>query len=308
MRVFVTGGTGSIGGYAVPALVAAGHEVSALARSDSKAQVLRGQGATAVEVSLFDRDALTTVFRGNDAVVNLASALPSSQRFMLASAWTECQRVRTEGSAAVVDAALGGGVSRVVQESVAMIYRDGGDRWIDEDWPVDHYPIAAGNHAAESSARRFAQSGSDAVILRFGMFYALGAAHSEQIMGLARRHIGFQAGRSDTFMSSIHLADAASAVVAALECPAGTYNIVDDEPVTKKQNTQAMAEAVGTTVWATVPGRLALLLAERTTSLTRSLRVSNARFRTATDWKPHYRSVREGYRSMAAHAGPQSPA
>jgi nucleoside-diphosphate-sugar epimerase len=303
MRVFVTGGTGAIGGHAVPALIAAGHEVSAMARSDSKAEVLRHQGAAPVQVSLFDRDGLTKAISGHDAVVNLASALPSPQRFMLKSAWTECQRIRTEGSATVVDAALGAGVPRVVQESVAMIYRDGGDRWIDENWPVDHYPIAAGNHAAESSARRFAESGRDAVILRLGLFYGLGAAHSEQIMGLARRHIAFQAGRSDTYLSSIHLADAGSAVVAALGCPAGTYNIVDDDPVTKRQNTQAMEEAVGTKAWITGPGRLALLLGDRITSMSRSLRVSNARFRAAADWKPHYPSVREGYRSMGADAG-----
>lgn len=200
MRVFVTGGTGAIGGHAVPALVAAGHEVTTMARSTAKAEVLRSQGATAVRVSLFDRGGLITAFGGHDAVVNLASALPPPQRFTLKSAWTECQRIRTEGSATVVDAALDVGVARVVQESVAMIYHDGRDRWIDEDWPVDHYPIAAGNHAAESSARRFAESGRDAVILRFGLFYGPGATHSEQIMNLARRHIAFQAGRADTYI------------------------------------------------------------------------------------------------------------
>jgi nucleoside-diphosphate-sugar epimerase len=195
MRVFVTGGTGAIGGHTVPALLAAGHDVTAMARSDTKAEALRGQGATVVRVSLFDRDGLTTAFHGHDAVVNLASALPSPQRFMLKTAWTECQRIRTEGSATVVDAALAADVSRLVQESVAMIYQDGADHWIDETCPVDHYPIAAGNHAAESSATRFAQSGRDAVVLRFGMFYGPGAAHSEQIMALARRHVAFQAGR-----------------------------------------------------------------------------------------------------------------
>jgi nucleoside-diphosphate-sugar epimerase len=208
MRVFVTGGTGAIGGHTVPALVAAGHDVTALARSDTKASVLASQGATPVQVSLFDRDGLTKAFTGHDAVVNMASALPSPQRFILKSAWAECQRIRSEGSAAVADAALAAAVPRLVQESVAMIYHDGGDHWIDEDSPVDRYPIASGNHGAESSARRFAETGSDAVILRFGLFYGPGAAHSEQIMDMARRHIAFQAGRAETYMSSIHLADA----------------------------------------------------------------------------------------------------
>lgn len=154
---------------------------------------------------------------------------------MVKSAWTECQHIRTEGSAAVVDAASADGVARLVQESVAMIYHDGGDCWIDEDWPVDRFRIVVGNHAAESNSRRFAGTGRQAVVLRFGLFYGPGAAQGEQIMDLARRHIVFQAGQGDTYMPSIHLADAAGAAFAALECPAGTYNIVDDEPVTKSR-------------------------------------------------------------------------
>ncbi|WP_409429461.1 NAD-dependent epimerase/dehydratase family protein [Mycobacterium sp. SMC-11] len=303
MRVFITGGTGAIGGHTIPALIAAGHEVTAMVRDDAKASVVTGQGATPIQVSLFDRDALSKAFRGHDAVVNMASALPPPQRFVLKSAWEQCHRIRTEGSAAVVAAAHAAGVSRVVQESVAMLYRDGADRWLDEDCPVDHYPISTGNHAAEASARRFAETGGDAVILRFGLFYGPGAAHSEQIMDIARRHVAFQAGRRDSYMSSIYLTDAASAVVAALTCAAGTYNVVDDEPVTKSQNTQALADSAGVRPWITGPGQLALLLGDRTTSMTRSLRVSNKRFREATGWAPRYRSVREGYLAMAVIAG-----
>lgn len=296
MRVFVTGGTGAIGTYTVPALIAAGHTVSALARSDATAAALRAHGATPVRVSLFDRDGLTAAFTGHDAVANLASALPSTRRFLLKSAWTQCHRIRRDGSAAVVDAAAAAGVGRVIQESVVMIYRDGGDQWIDESWPTQRYFIAEGNHAAEDSARRF---GPGAVILRFGMFYGPGAAHSEELMSLARRHIGFGAGRPQSYVSSIQLADAADAVVAALDCAGGTYNIVDDEPVTAGDNMRAMAAAVGAAPWVRGPGRAALLLGDRSTSMTRSLRVRNARFRAATGWSPRYPSVREGYRAMA---------
>ncbi|MEW5810698.1 MAG: NAD-dependent epimerase/dehydratase family protein [Actinomycetota bacterium] len=300
MRVFITGGTGAIGSYAVSALIGAGHVVSALARSDAKANLLTRQGATPARVSLFDRESLTAAMAGCDAVVNVASALPSTAGFLRQSAWRECQRVRGEGSAAVVDACRRAGVPTLIQESVAMIYADNAGDWIDEDHPVEHYPIASGNHAAEANARRFADTGGCAVVLRFGVFYGRGAAHSEQILALARHHIGFVAGRGDGYMSSIHVADAAAAVVAALECRGGTFNVVDDEPVTKRQHATACAEAVDTRPWMNVPGRLGLLLGDRLTSLTRSLRVSNARFRTATDWKPRYPSVREGYRDMGA--------
>jgi nucleoside-diphosphate-sugar epimerase len=103
-----------------------------------------------------------------------------------------------------------------------MIYADGGSGWITEDHPVDHYQIARGNHSAEANARHFADTGGCATMLRFGVFYGHGAAHSEQILHLARHHVGFAPGRPDTFISSIHLVDAADAVVAALSCAGGT--------------------------------------------------------------------------------------
>jgi nucleoside-diphosphate-sugar epimerase len=303
MRIFVTGATGAIGTYAVPALVAAGHTVTALARTPAKAATLHSQGAQPVSASLFDRDGLCRAFDGHDAVVNLASALPATHKMILMSAWTENHRVRGEGSTNVVDAALTVGIPQLIQESVVMFYRDGGDRWIDEDWPTDTLPTSAGNRAAEANARRFAHDGGTAVILRFGIFYGPVAAHSEQFMALARRHIGFQAGRPDSYVSSIHLADAAEAVTAALKAPTGIYNVVDDQPVTARDNTNAMAEAVGTTAWLRAPGRYGLLLGKRTTSVTRSLRVSHNRFRAATAWKPRYASVWDGYRAMASAVG-----
>jgi nucleoside-diphosphate-sugar epimerase len=299
MRVFVTGGTGAIGGCTVPALIAAGHTVSALARSDVKAELLSRQGARPVHVSLFDRHALTAAFANHDAVVNLATALPPMASALRRSAWKPCERVRAQGSAAVVDAGQAANVPRLVQESVVMIYADGGDEWIDEDAPVDHYPIAKGNHAAEANARRFADAGGCATVLRFGFFYGPGAAHSEQILDLARHQIGFVPRRADAYVSSIHLADGADAVVAALTCAGGAYNVVDDHPVTKRQYAQACADALGTKLWVTAPGRLGLLFGDRLTSMTRSLRISNKRFRAATDWCPRYPSVREGYRAMA---------
>ncbi|OXM51142.1 NAD-dependent epimerase/dehydratase family protein [Amycolatopsis alba] len=299
MKVFVTGGTGAIGGHAVPALVAAGHEVTALARTSAKAALLGAQGAKPVIVSLFDRDALAEVFAGHDAVVNLASSLPSMARFLSTKAWEATKRVRAEGSAAVAGAALASGVPRLVQESVCMIYPDRGDEWIREDVPAEHYPAALGNLAAEASANRFTEAGGTGVVLRFGWFYGPGATHSEQLLDQARRGIGAALGRLDGYVSSIHMTDAAGAVVAALRAPAGTYNVVDDEPLTKREYTAALAAATGKRQWVRGPGRAALLLGDRLTSLTRSVRVSNAAFREATEWSPRYPSAREGWRATA---------
>ncbi|MFC5829423.1 NAD-dependent epimerase/dehydratase family protein [Nonomuraea insulae] len=248
MRVFVAGGTGAIGGHTIPALLKAGHEVTALARTPDKAATLATQGARPVRVSLFDREALAQVLPGHDAVVNLASSMPPMSRFMSTKAMAATHHVRTEGSAALADAARTAGVGRMVQESVSMLYRDQGARWITEDAPVDHYPLTRGNFAAETAAHRFTRTGGTGVVLRFGWFYGPGAAHSEQLFALAR--------------------------------------------------------AAGAAAWLTLPGRAAHLFGHRLTSLTRSLRVSNTRFRTTASWTPRYRSAREGWLATAPLLNP----
>ena len=139
---------------------------------------------------------------------------------MSSSAWAANDGLPTEGSAAVVDAAIAAGVPHLVQESVCMLYRDGGDAWIDEDGPTDDYPMAQGNHAAPAPAR-FSAAGGCGVVLRLGWFYGPGAAHSEEFLALARRRICMMMGPPDGYVSSIHVADGAAAVVAALEVPQG---------------------------------------------------------------------------------------
>lgn len=299
MRVFVAGATGAVGRHAIRALVADGHAVTAVARTPEKAAALTEQGAEALSVSIFDRSALTAAFDGHDAVVNLTSAIPPMAQFMNTKAWANNDRVRTEGSAAIVDAAIAAGVGRVVQESVSMIYPDRGSEWIDEDVPTDFFPMARANLAAEANANRFSGTGRAGVVLRFGWFYGPGATHSEQFLALARRHVCVVMGTSESYVSSIHMTDAGSAVAVALRAPAGTFNVVDDEPLKKRDYADALAAAAGKTAWLRVPGRAALLLGDRSTSLTRSLRVKNTRFRSVTGWEPRYPSAREGWSATA---------
>ncbi|MEL7209910.1 MAG: NAD(P)-dependent oxidoreductase, partial [Actinomycetota bacterium] len=138
------------------------------------------------------------------------------------------------------------------------------------------------------------------VVLRFGWFHGPGATHSEEFLDLARRHVAAQMGRPDSYLSSIHVDDGGAAVVAALDVGAGTFNVVDDRPLTKREYSDALADAVDTRPWIRPPGRAALLLGDRTTSLTRSIRASNRRLRDATGWAPEHPSAREGLAATAA--------
>jgi nucleoside-diphosphate-sugar epimerase len=299
MKVFVTGATGAIGRHAVQALVESGHAVTALARTPEKAASLDAQGATPVSVSIFDKARLVETVSGHDAIVNLATALPATSDFRKISAWAENIRIRTEGSATIVDAALEAGVPTLIQESVSMIYQDRGDQWIDETWPTDDFPMAQSNLAAEASANRFSSSGGTGVILRFGWFYGPGAKHSEEFLQLARKWgIGVMMGRSTTYVSSINVLDGGRAIAAALSVASGIYNIADDQPLTKREFADAIACAGGRKHYLRAPGRIAEVLGDSTTSLTRSLRVSNAKFKAATGWSPRFASAREGLSEM----------
>src|SRR5712671_5269514 len=131
MRVFVAGATGVLGRRAVAALVAAGHDVTGVARSPAKADLVGALGATPVEVSLFDADALRTAVGGHDAVCNLATHIPPLARAADPRAWQENARIRSEGSRNLVDAAVAAHATVYVQESIAVLYGDHCDEWVD---------------------------------------------------------------------------------------------------------------------------------------------------------------------------------
>lgn len=294
-RVFVAGATGVVGWRAVRELVAAGHEVTAVARTLEKAELVRSLGATPVTVSLFDRDALTAAVAGHDVVVNLATRIPPIAQAAVPSAWADNNRIRSEGSTNLVDAALAAGASRYVQESITFTYPDSGDAWIDAGTTeVDAPPIGRSVLDAEANAARFTAGGGTGVVLRFGMFYAPDATHTRSQVAAAGRGVAFVAGAPEAYQSMIHADDAAAAVVAALRAPAGTYDVVDDEPLTKR----AFADVVGARL--RFPGGLAKIGGAQADILLRSQRVSNRRFKEATGWAPRVPSARAGWPVVAA--------
>ena len=298
MRVFVTGGTGAIGRFAVPQLVDAGHEVTALARSSEKASQVEAAGARAATgVSLFDRDALQAAFAGHDTVLNLATAIPRPSQMWRTSAWAMNDSIRSEGSTAVVDAAIAAGVGRLVQESITFGYRSNGDDWITEETPDDMPDAYASLVVAERNAARFREHG-DSVVLRFAAFYGPGSEQTAMVVRMARAHVAVTFGSKHGFQSNIHLEDAASAAVAALGAPSGTYNVGDDQPMRKRELADAIAAEVGASVWLHSPGRLVRLVGSGMLALLRSQRISNRKLRDATGWEPRYPSARDGYAAL----------
>lgn len=301
MKIFFAGGTGVVGRRAVPQLVGDGHEVTVVARSPEKAALVRSWGATPSEVDLFDPAAVRAAVAGHDVVVNLATSIPPFSKAARAKAWATNDRLRREASKHLVDAALASGATRYVQESITFLYEDGGDGWITEDHRVAPTSITASALDAEAQAHRFGASGGTAVVLRFGSFYGPDSGHTLDAVRFARRGIGTTPGPRHGYVSSISTEDAAAAVVvAATEAAAGTYNVVDDQPVTREAFDEVLAGAVGRTRLRPVPDVAVRLMGEKLDHVVRSHRVSNRALRDATGWAPRYPSVREGIPAVSA--------
>lgn len=292
MKVFVTGGTGVVGTRAVPALVAAGHEVTAVARTADKAELVRSMGATPVTVELFDPDAVKRAVEGHEAVVHLATHIPPLRRSARMKEWATNERLRTEGSAKLVDAALATGATRYVQESICYPYLDQGAAWITEESPLEHVGVFEGAGHAEASAARFTGTGGTGVVLRFGQFHGPGSAHVQAFNAMARKRINPFVGPPEAYCSFIHADDAGSAVAAAVAAPPGTYNVVDDEPLTRVEAGQALAEAVGVKRLHLPAAVLRATVLRSAQPLMKSLRVSNAKLKSASGWVPRHPSIR----------------
>ena len=302
MDVFVVGGTGVAGRRALRSLVRAGHRVTASVRSYEKAQLVRDLGSHPVQIDPFDGSAVREALEGQEAIVNLATKIPPLSRAPLPGAWSENARIRREVSRNLVDAGLAVGATRYVQESLAFMYPDSGDHWIDEDLPPDPAPHARTTLDAEGNTARFNEAGGVGIVLRFGQFYAPDATHFSSWLSIARRGWSPFLGPPEAFSPFVHAEDVGEAVAIALRAPAGVYNVVDDEPLRQREVAAAYADSLGLEPLSFPPSAVARLGGSKVRMLMRSQRVSNTRFRTATGWEPRFPNVREGFDSVAKEA------
>lgn len=282
MKVAITGATGVIGRAAVSTLVAAGHEVRALARTEAKAEQLETLGAGAVRTSIGDPEGLHGLFEGVDAVCNFATAIPVGYAGALPGAWRTNDRLRTEGSRRVVEAARSAGVRRVVQESVSFLYADCGDAWVTEAAALDITAATEPAAVAEAHVQDYACGSRVGVALRFGLIVGDDAATRWQLRA-ARRGAAIGLGRPDGWLHLVHTDDLGPAVLAALAAPTGVYN-VGAEPVRRADYVQAFAAAVGRDTLGFAGPVLSRLAGARAEPLTRSLRVSSEHFSATTGW------------------------
>lgn len=297
MKIFVTGATGVIGRRVVPQLIQAGHQVTGLARTDRKEALLRQFGATPVRVDLFDPATLTPALTGHEVVANLATNVPPLEQALEPTAWDIHNRLRTEASRSVTQAAAEAGCRIFIQESITFPYADRGAEWIEESDADNCPPEMASSRVAEEQAAWFSENGGQGIVLRFALFYAHDSSHTQEFQAAIRAGQSPFLGDPASYMSHIHAEDAAAAVVAALNAPAGIYNIADDQPLTRQELAAAIAELEGVASPAP-PEPMQGELPGSIEALTRSQRISNRHFKHTTGWTPRYPSVREGWRQI----------
>lgn len=299
MEIFVTGATGVLGRPVLRMLRDEGHAVRGLARSPSNVELLRRLGAVPVRADLFSGRGLDEAVEGAGAVLHLATKVPPRSRASRPEAWAENVRIREEGTRALVDAAIAAGVKTFLYPSLAFVYEDGGDGWIDAGSArADPATGVAATLTAEAEVARFTAAGGRGIVLRMGYFYGPEAESTLDTLALARRRAAFLAGSGDAYYPAVWVDDAATAVVAALRsAPAGIYDVVDDEPLTRRELARVIADAAGRPFVLRPPVWLVKLVGGRQADfMVRSHRVSNARFKAATGWQPEVRDAREGWR------------
>jgi nucleoside-diphosphate-sugar epimerase len=306
MKIFVAGGTGVLGRPSLEALLAAGHQVRSTARGAEKAALVRKLGAEPVDVDLYDLNAIRKAIAGSDALVRLTTKIGTLMKMGNQSTWEETNRLRTTGAHTLVDAALAEGVPTYIHESVTFVYRDGGANWLPENTPTDDAgsAILRATLQGEQEAARFSNTGGRGIVLRFAGFYGEEAPSTAEAIKLARRRMLFQIGPASNYFSSIYVPDAGRAVAAALEAPSGIYNVSDDEPVPFAEYLRTLTQALHAPQPRRLPAFLGKWLFGAVSQyLSRSHRVSNARLKEVSSWRPSVKSVAEGWPRVAAALG-----
>jgi nucleoside-diphosphate-sugar epimerase len=238
-----------------------------------------------------------------DAIVHQATALTGIDDFRhFDRTFAQTNRLRTEGTDALLAAARATGVQRVVAQSYAgWPYGPGGTAVKREEDPLDRDPVpdmretlAAIRHVERSVVA------AGGAALRYGSFY--GAPDDPQVEVVRRRRFPI-VGDGDGIWSWVHLEDAAAATVLALEGGAtGIYNVVDDEPAPVREWLPALAEAVGARPPRRVPMWLGRIAAGAAGMLlmTEARGASNEKAKLELGWTLRHPSWRTGFRDAYA--------
>ena len=301
MKVFVAGASGAIGLPLVRGLARAGHEVTGSTRGRG-AERIREAGGVPVTCDAFDREGLVRAMTdaAPDVVVNQLTSLPQRYEPRKRGYYDANNRIRSEGGDNVIAATAESGARRLVTQSISFLYAlEGG--WVKtEDDPVDR----TGAHAAMlgHESRALSDDRFETVVLRYGLLYGPGTwyARDGHLAEEVRRRRLPVVGKGTGITSFLHVEDAASAAVLAVERGDGVYNVTDDDPAPMSEWLPRFADAVGAKPPRRVSVWLATLVAGRqlATVAVEGRGASNEKAKHELGWEPEFPSWREGFATL----------
>lgn len=301
MRVFVAGASGAIGTRLVPQLIDGGHQVIGTFRSSGQqAGRLTALGAEMIGLDLLDPAAVRRAVLDTkpDAIIHQATALANATfGRKLDRTFAATNRLRIEGTDALLDAGRAAGVQRFVAQSFASYrYAMTGGMVKTEDDPLAPTPPKGAEQTNMAMTHLDeAVTAAGGIALRYGGFYG---APNDQLVGMVRKRRFPIIGSGDGYTSWIHLEDAAAATVLALghDGPA-IYNITDDEPAPARDWLPVLAAALGARPPRHIPAWLVQLIMgeDAVMGATRSRGASNAKARRELGWTLRYPSWRQGF-------------
>lgn len=308
MRVFVAGATGAIGKRLVPLLRDAGHTVTGTTRHADKATSLRSMGATPIIVNALSREEVVTAVRNAkpDVIIHQLTAIPEKlnmRRFDEEFATTN--RLRIEGTDNLMAAARAVGCPRFIAQSYAgwPYERSGGwvkteeDRLTTSPEPGFRGTLDAIMHLESTVLRDRSVEG---FVLRYGSFYGPGTSlgvGGSLLEDVRKRRVPI-IGRGTGYWSFLHIEDAATATLAAVEAETpGLYNIADDEPAPVSEWLPFLAESLGSKPPLHIPtwvGRFAIGQ-HGVAMMTTGRGASNHKAKSTLRWRLKWPSWRQGF-------------
>ena len=193
MRIFLAGATGVLGVRLVPLFVQAGHQVVGMTRTPEKVGLLKELGAEPVVCDVFDADSLNAAVGGAtvELVMHQLTDLPDGVD-QLSTFRPRNNRMRTEGTRNLIEAARRAGVERFIAQSVS-------------------WEPAGGGEAVRNHERMVLDFGG--VVLRYGQLYGPGTYYEHELPDPPR----------------IHVDEAARRTVELLDAPSGAIVVTESE-------------------------------------------------------------------------------
>jgi nucleoside-diphosphate-sugar epimerase len=309
MKIFLAGATGAIGQALVPLLTSHGHTVTGTTRTPAKAELLRALGAEPAVVDGLDRDGVRAAVAAArpDAIIHQMTALGGDldlRRF--ARSFAPTNRLRTQGTDHLLEAARESGVGRFVAQSyAAWPYARVGGPVKTEDDPLDPDPPEQVRDTLDAIERlEAAVTGAGGIALRYGGFYGPHtglAPGGDQWEAIRARKIPVIGDGGGVF-SFAHVEDAASATLAALElgAPGRVYNVCDDDPAPVREWLPEIAAAIGAPPPRHLPRWTGRLVGAHVVTMMCEIRgASNERAKRELAWQPRWPSWREGIPALA---------